>query len=531
MRSIPLRVTLLVLSALAALITLLPTVMPDRLPDWWRRNASRINLGLDLQGGMHLLLEVDAPKAVQSVIAASASEVRETLRRREVGLATVEAQGETLAVTLQNAAQAGAAEGAIAEALPNLTRRDRQELPGGRVQLVYGLAPGEVDRLERDAVGQAVEVLRNRIDQFGVTEPIIVRQGASQIVVQLPGVKDPQRAIELIGRTARLEFKLVVDDPAALQEALAGNPPPGTQLLYERRVDPKTRAERREPILVRREAALTGETLTNARVQRDQLNQPTVGITFDARGTRLFGELTSANVGRRLAIVLDDTVYSAPVIRDAITGGQAEISGRFTAQEAYDLAIVLKAGALPAPVRMVQNLTVGASLGEDSIRAGQRAAVIATILVIGFMILYYRAAGAIADVALVLNVFLLLGVLATFGATLTLPGIAGIVLGIGMAVDTNVLMFERIREEMRGGKTPRAAIDAGYDKAFWTIFDSHVTTLITAFVLFMFGTGPVKGFAVTLSAGIMINLFTALVGTKTVFDIMNRGQGLKTLSI
>lgn len=532
MRSIPLRVTLLVLAAVAALVALLPTVMSDRLPSFWVRNASRINLGLDLQGGMHLLLEVDAPKAVQSRIAANASEIRETLRRREVGLASVEADGEALAVTLQNAAQAGAAEGAIGEAFSNLARRDRQELPGGRVQLVYGLAPGEIDRLERDAVGQAVEVLRNRIDQFGVTEPIIARQGANQIVVQLPGVKDPQRAIELIGRTARLDFKLVVDDPAALQQALAGTPPAGTQLLYERRVDPNTGKERRdEPILVRREAALTGDTLTNARVQRDQLNQPTVGITFDARGTRLFGELTSANVGRRLAIVLDDTVYSAPVIKDAITGGQAEISGRFKAQEAYDLAIVLKAGALPAPVKIVQNLTVGASLGDDSIRAGQRAAVIATLLVVGFMILYYRLAGAIADAALVLNVFLLLGILALFGATLTLPGIAGIVLGIGMAVDTNVLMFERIREEMRGGKTPRAAIDAGYDKAFWTIFDSHVTTLITAFVLFMFGTGPVKGFAVTLSAGIMINLFTALIGTKTVFDIMNRGRGLKTLSI
>ncbi len=531
MRSIRLRVALLALSALAAVVAILPTVVPDRLPRWWVANASRLNLGLDLQGGMHLLLEVDAPKAVQSVIAASASELRETLRRREVGLAAVEARGETVVVTLQNAAQADTAARVIADTFPNLARRDRQEAPGGRVVLVYGLAPGEVERLAANAVDQAVEVLRNRIDQFGVAEPVIAKQGSDQIVVQLPGVKDPQRAIELIGRTARLEFKLVVDDPAALQQALAGNPPPGTQLLYERRLDRQTRVERREPILVRREAVLTGDTLTNARVQRDQLNQPTVGITFNARGTRIFGEVTAANVGRRLAIVLDDTVYSAPVIRSPIPGGEAEISGSFTPEEAYDLAIVLKAGALPAPVKIVQNLTVGASLGEDSIRAGLRAGVIATVLVVGFMLVYYRLAGAIADLALMLNVLLLLGVLALFGATLTLPGIAGIVLGIGMAVDTNVLMFERIRDELRSGKTPRAAIEGGYDKAFWTIFDSHVTTLITAFVLFIFGTGPVKGFAVTLSAGVIINLFTALVGTKTVFDIMNRGRSLKTLSI
>ncbi|HWP35857.1 MAG TPA: protein translocase subunit SecD [Thermodesulfobacteriota bacterium] len=522
MRSIPLRVALLVLSAVAAVVALLPTLVPDRLPAWWVRNASRINLGLDLQGGMHLLLEVDTPRAVESLVAARAVEVRETLRRRDVGLAAVEAQGDRVVVTLQNPAQADAAAGVIGQAFGDLRLLDRQTQAAGRVSLVYGLSPDELRRLGSDAVSQAVEILRNRVDQFGVAEPVIARQGDRQIVVQLPGVKDPKRAIELIGRTARLEFKLVVDDPAALAQALAGTPPPGTQLLYERRVDRETRVERREPILVEREAVLTGDTVTGARVQRDQFNQPSVGLTFNARGARIFADLTSANVGRRLAIVLDDTVYSAPVIREPITGGEAQITGQFTPAEAYDLAIVLRAGALPAPVRIVQNLTVGASLGEDSIRAGRTAGIIATILVVGFMLLYYRLAGLVADFALVLNVLLLLGFLAVVGATLTLPGIAGIVLGIGMAVDTNVLMFERMREELRAGRTARGAVDAGYDKAFWTIFDSHVTTLITALVLFIFGTGPVKGFAVTLSAGVLINLFTALIGTKTVFDIMIR---------
>ncbi len=531
MRSIPLRLTLIILSLVAAVVALLPTVMPDRLPDWWLRNASRVNLGLDLQGGMHLLLEVDSPKAIESRIAAYASEIRQAVQRREAGLAVVETRGDAVTVTYQSAAQAAQAETVIREEIPGLVQQNRQEGTGGRVTVTYGLSQQEITRLSSDAVAQAVEVLRNRIDQFGVAEPIIARQGSNQIVVQLPGVKDPKRAVELIGRTARLEFKLVVDDPQAIQAARTGGPPPGTQLLDERLVNRETKVETRQPILVRRDPVLTGEVLTDARVQRGQMNEPTVGISFDTRGTRIFGEVTSANVGRRLAIVLDDTVYSAPVIRTAITGGRAEISGSFGIEEAYDLAVVLKAGALPAPVKVVQNLTVGASLGEDSIAAGRLAAIIATVLVVAFMLVYYRGAGLIADVALVLNVVMLLGFLAFAGATLTLPGIAGIVLGVGMAVDTNVLMFERIREELRGGRAVRAAIDTGYDKAFWTIFDSHVTTLITAFVLFMFGTGPVKGFAVTLSAGILINLFTALVGTKTVFDIMNRGAGLKTLSI
>ncbi len=531
MRSVPLRLTLIALAAVAAIVALLPTVMPERLPDWWLRNASRINLGLDLQGGMHLLLEVDSPKAIESRVIAYASEIRQALERREAGLAVVEPRGDRLSVTYQSAAQAALAEALVRDELPGLTPQGRQEGTGGRVTVTYALAPSEITRLSSDAVAQAVEVLRNRIDQFGVTEPIIARQGANQIVIQLPGVKDPKRAVDLIGRTARLEFKLVVDDPQALQQALSGSPPPGTQLLQERNVNRETKAVTEQPILVRRDPLLTGEVLTDARVQRDSLNRPAVGISFDSRGTRLFGEATSQHVGQRLAIVLDDTVYSAPVIQSPITGGQAEITGTFGAAEAYDLAVVLKAGALPAPVKIVQNLTVGASLGEDSIAAGRLAAIIAMVLVVGFMLVYYRLAGLIADVALVLNVVLLLGFLAFAGATLTLPGIAGVVLGVGMAVDTNVLMFERIREELRGGRQPRAAVDTGYDKAFWTIFDSHVTTLITAFVLFMFGTGPVKGFAVTLSAGILINLFTALVGTKTVFDLMNRGAGLKTLSI
>jgi preprotein translocase subunit SecD len=262
-----------------------------------------------------------------------------------------------------------------------------------------------------------------------------------------------------------------------------------------------------------------------------RFNEPYVSISFNATGARIFEEVTGANVKKRLAIILDNTVYSAPVIQEKISGGNAQITGTFTTEDAKDLSIVLRSGALPAPLKMLQNVTVGPSLGRDSIEAGKLAGIIGTLAVIVFMIFYYRLSGLIADLALLFNIILLLGAMASLNATLTLPGIAGIILAIGMAVDSNVLMFERMRDELRAGKTPRAAVDSGYHKAFWTIFDSHVTTLITAAVLFQFGTGPIKGFAVTLSLGVAINLFTALIGTKTVFDIINSRREIKSLSI
>jgi preprotein translocase subunit SecD len=288
----------------------------------------------------------------------------------------------------------------------------------------------------------------------------------------------------------------------------------------------------RVPLLVQKRPLLTGDLLTSAQVQIDTTtNEPVVSIEFDRDGARLFGEATAANVGRRLAIVLDDTIYSAPVIREQISGGKAQISGRFTAEDARDLAIVLRAGALPAPVNIISNLTVGPSLGQDSINKGVRAAVLGGALVILFMAVYYKLSGVIANAALLLNLVWLMGALASLKATLTLPGIAGIILGIGMAVDSNVLILERIREELRLGKTVRSAIDAGYDKAFLSIIDSHVTTLITAFALFLFGTGPIKGFAVTLVLGVIFNLVTALTGTRVVYSWMTQRWDLKTLSI
>jgi preprotein translocase subunit SecD len=350
--------------------------------------------------------------------------------------------------------------------------------------------------------------------------------------VQLPGIRDPQRAIGIIGKTALLELKAVDTtlNPVDVEQGRVPLPP-DLQLLYQREVDEEKRqVVGKRPIIVQRRPIVTGASLTDARVQPDDQGGWAVGFSLDREGARAFGEFTGANIGRLLAIVLDDVVYSAPVIRSRIDD-RGQIEGGFTADSARDLAIVLRAGALPAPVRIIANLTVGPSLGEDSIQKGVRAAILAGTLVILLMAVYYRLSGVIADFALMLNLILLVGVLVAIRATLTLPGIAGIALGIGMAVDSNVLILERIREELKLGKTVRSAIDAGYDKAFVTIVDSHVTTLITAAALFLFGTGPVKGFAVTLSLGVARNLFSALVGTRVVYDWMTSRRELKRLSI
>jgi preprotein translocase subunit SecD len=413
--------------------------------------------------------------------------------------------------------------------------------------VVLKLNDQEKSFIKDNASNQALETIRNRIDQFGVSEPTIHRQGTNEIVVQLPGVKDPKRAIDLIGKTALLEFKIVDDEaPIAAQlpssiapgdeekvlEQFSGKIPEGDQILFEKKVNRETGAVTKFPILLKKETVLTGALLSEAKVTLDtQFSTPHVSIAFNPEGAKRFEEITAANVKKRMAIILDNTVYSAPVIQERIAGGNAQITGSYGMDEAKDLSIVLKAGALPAPLKMLQNVTVGPSLGSDSIEAGKMAGIAGTIAVAIFMIIYYRLSGVIADIALLLNIILLFGAMASLNATLTLPGIAGIILAIGMAVDSNVLMFERMRDELRAGKTPRSAVDSGYKKAFWTIFDSHVTTLITAAVLFQFGTGPIKGFAVTLSLGVSINLYTALIGTKSVFDLINSRHDVKKLSI
>lgn len=531
-RSIQWRAGLIIFFLALSIIYLIPTLV-DPLPKWWTKvlPTEKIHLGLDLRGGMHLLLEVEVQKAVESALDKYASDLKESLTKKGIPFKRIERSAEgKISIVLPDSKANDRFSQVRADQYGHLKVSSFSE-KDGQFHYLLEMNSQEIRSVEDSAVRQALETIRNRVDQFGVAEPVIAPQGENQILVQLPGIKDPQRAIELIGRTALLEFKLV-DEENSLEEALKGNIPPGSEILYQKVVDRETGVITRRPYLVKKRALMTGDVLVDARMRiKSDFNEPYVSLDFDARGARLFDQITAENVKKRLAIVLDNNVYSAPVIQERISGGKAQITGSFTVEEASDLAIVLRAGALPAPVKIIQNVTVGPSLGQDSIEKGIRAAIIGAILVVVFMAVYYRLSGLIADWALVLNIVYLMGALASMRATLTLPGIAGIILAIGMAVDSNVLMFERIREELRLGKTVRAAVDAGYDKALFTIIDSHVTTLITAVVLFQFGTGPIKGFAVTLSLGVIINLFSALIGTKVIFDWINYRKQLQTLSI
>ncbi len=513
----------------AVIITAVVYVIPTIQPGVWPHK--KINLGLDLQGGMHLVLEVDTDKAVENTIERVGQEMRDLLRKERIRTLGVErVETFNLAVKIAEGENVQRFEDLLDKEFRDLRIVDRAP-KDGVLRIVLDLPDKETDHIRKLAVSQALETIRNRIDQFGVSEPDIRIQGERRILVQLPGIKDTQRAKELIGKTALLEFKLL-DEDHDVNAALSGNVPAGSEILYETKEDRATRRVQKTPYLIKKRTSLTGAYLTDARVQIDsQYNEPYVSITFDKKGARIFERITGENVKKRLAIVLDGNVYSAPVIQDKIAGGEARITGSFTTEEARDLAIVLRAGALPAPVQILEERTVGPSLGTDSIQMGLLSMCVGGILVILFMVVYYKGSGVVADFALILNILLIAGGLAGFGATLTLPGIAGIILTIGMAVDANVLIFERIREEMTLGKTPRAAVDAGYERATLTILDANVTTLIAALVLFQFGTGPVKGFAVTLSLGVVASLFTALVLTRAIFDYFLINRKVRAISI
>ena len=541
------RLLLLLLVVVISVFCFLPS-FPDvhqALPAWTKSFLPNkgISLGLDLQGGIHLVMEVDEDRAVEIAVDRSVVALQDLLVEKKIPVESVKRTSPTrITIQFQNAD----VKPQVQKLLDDFPSFTEVESDGSANSFVWDLREAESKRIKDSAINQALETIRNRIDQFGVAEPLVQRQGLKQIVVQLPGVRDPKRAKDLIKETALLEFKMLdeenqmkLDLPARIpkdREAevvkqAENKVPEGSQILFERAEERDTGREYRIPYLVKKRVMLTGDVLSDARVAIGQFNDPYVSITFDAKGGREFERITGENVKKRMAIVLDNTIYSAPVIQERIGGGRAQITGTFTTQEANDLAIVLRAGALPAPLKIIQDLTVGPSLGKDSIDKGVRATVIAGAIVVVFMIVYYRLSGVIADFALILNLVCLMGALSALQATLTLPGIAGIVLTIGMGVDSNVLIIERIRDELRSGKGVRLAVDGGYDKALLTIVDSHVTTLITGIALFLFGTGPIKGFAVTLCLGIAINLFTALVGTKVVFDIMNQRHKVEQLSI
>ncbi|MGA1865026.1 MAG: protein translocase subunit SecD [bacterium] len=522
------RFWLIVVISIIAFIYIIPS-MTGKLPSFWSKKIDKIHLGLDLQGGMHLILGVKVEKAVENYLERTVSSIKDSMREKGIVFDQIDRiDDRKIDIKLINDEFISPAE-KVVEDLLNFEIANPVDGDNTRFQLT--LRPQEVERIKTSALNQALETIRNRIDQFGVSEPSIQKQGTDRIVVELPGIKDTKRAIALIGKTAQLEFKLV-DDEANLDEALKGNIPPGDEILYEKVEDPGTGRITKKPYLLKQRTLMTGDVLTNAEVRiGGEYGESYVAMEFDKTGAKLFEQITADNVGRRLAIILDKNMYSAPVIREKIAGGQAQITGRFTTEEAHDLAIVLRAGSLPAPVEILHQRSVGPSLGHDSINKGMISLLLGFLLVVGFMVVYYKLSGFVADLALILNIILIMAVLSLFKATLTLPGIAGIVLTVGMAVDANVLIFERIREELLLGKTVRAAISAGYSKAFITILDANVTTLIAAVVLFQFGTGPVKGFAVTLSIGITASMFTAIVVTRFVFDWFMSRVRIQTLSI
>jgi len=501
----------------AVVIASLVLAMPPR---------DKIHLGLDLQGGLHLLLEVQVDKAFERLLERRAETLRKDLIAKGLAVVAVEPNGlQGLRLVFSKPPERNVVE----EVVRNQDRTGELRQQSAEVW-IYAVPAKEIQDFRENVVAQALEKIRNRVDAFGVSEPSISREGAQRIAIQLPGLTDTKRAIDLIGKTAQLEFKLVhsqAPSPTA-------TPPPGMQLLPMKKKDPRTgQLVDAGAFFVDRRPAVTGDMLTEAHAEPDPNGQYEVRMRLDRRGTKLFEKVTRENVGRNLAIVLDETIFSAPTIKVPIPDGVAVITGSFTPEEARDLAVVLREGALPAPVTVVENRAVGPSLGSDSIAQGIRSAVLGSILVVVFMLVYYRFSGLIATVALALNFVIIMGVLALpgLGATLTLPGIAGIILTLGMAVDANVLIFERVREELRVGKSPRAAVDAGFDRAFSAILDANVTTIVAAVVLFQFGTGPVKGFAVTLTIGIAVSMFTAIFVSRAVFETIFRLRRVTALSI
>lgn len=506
-------VVVIVLFGAYTVPTFLGKQKAKQLPDFMPKDT--ISLGLDLKGGMHLVLGVETNKAVFTVLSRVSNNLKKQLLNVKIAYDRVYVDNNNvITVTLVDSNDKDRALDLIANNLPNY-----QVISEG-LPIKIKMKEKIYEKIKREAVDQAINVIRNRVDQFGVAEPSIVKSGENHIVVELPGIKDANRAVRLIGKTARLELHLV-DDSANIDDALNGKLPPDDEILYEIKRNPTSGEISRIPFVVKKDVVITGAMITNATVRfGGTLNQPYVSFELNSEGSKIFADFTARHIGNKLAIVLDNTIYSAPVIQSRIGGGRGQITGGFTVTEAHDLAIVLRSGSLPAPVKVLQKVTIGPSLGKISIEKGTKAMIFGSLTVILFMIFYYRLSGVLADFAMAVNVLIIMGALAMFHATLTLPGLAGIALSIGMAVDANVLIYERIREELMIGRSVHDAVNTGYSRAFVTIFDANITTLIVALILYQFGTGPIKGFAVTMSIGLLANMFTAVTFTKTIFEIV-----------
>jgi len=500
-------------------------------PDWLTSiGALPMYLGLDLRGGVHFLLQVDMPKALEKSAERYQGDIRTLLREKKVRYVGIGREGQQVYVNFRDAAQRDAARKAIESTYPDLVLGDGAN--GEELRLTASLSKAAQVKTQEFALQQNLTTLRNRINELGVAEPVIQQQGVDRVVVQLPGVQDTAKAKEILGRTATLEVRLVdeerMQDPAAVQSAIAGQIPFGSELFYEREGS---------PLLVKRQVELTGDYITDAQPGFDsQTNQAAVHVNLDGRGARLFKNVTRDNVGKRMAILLVEKgkteVVTAPVIREEIGGGRVQITGMDSPQEASDVALLLRAGALAAPMEIVEERTVGPSLGADNIERGFNSTLIGFAAIAVFMGVYYQLFGLVSLMALATNMFLLIALLSMMQATLTLPGIAGIALTLGMAIDANVIIAERIREELRNGNSPQAAIFAGYDRAWDTILDANITTLIAGIALFWLGSGPVRGFAVVLCLGILTSMFSSVIVSRAVVNLTyGRAKRLTKVSI
>ncbi|MDB5523859.1 MAG: secD [Rhizobium sp.] len=515
-------------SILIAAPNFVPKDVLNSLPSWVPK--STMTLGLDLQGGSHIMLKLERNDIIKERLETALDDVRSGLRKANIGYTSLVGNGQKLTFKLRDPTQIDAARTALKDMTGLVSVGG---LTGGTVQeaTLSNTSDGafEIDLTDQginyrvqSAVSQSIEVVRRRVDELGTTEPLIQRQGSDRIIVQVPGLQDPQRLKAILNKTAKLTFHLV-DNTMSAQDALNSRPPANSEIVYSND-DPPV------PFLIEKRAILTGENLVDSQPGFNQQNNaPIVSFRFDSAGAQKFGRVTQEHVGEPFAVVLDNTVITAPVINEPILGGQGQISGNFTVQSASDLAVLLRAGALPATLTVIEERTVGPGLGADSIRAGFIAGIIGLIAVIAFMTFFYGTLGIIANAAMVVNVVMIIAILSMLGATLTLPGIAGIVLTIGQAVDSNVLFYERFREEVKQGRPIVQAMEAGFNKAFGTVIDANVTTLIAAIILFYMGSGPVRGFAITLSIGIVTTVFTAYTVSRLMVAIWLRRTRPKAL--
>ena len=493
-------------------------------PEWMAKiNANPMFLGLDLRGGVHFTMQVDMKAAMQKTFERYSGDIRRELRRRKIRFGTIRQAGNGLIVPFQDASD-------VQKAIPELQKLFVEaKLEADGSNLILSLSEDAMQKVRSDAVKQNITTLHNRVNELGVAEPVIQQSGIDRIVVQLPGVQDTAKAKDIIGRTATLEVRMVEDDPAKVQAALGGNVPSGYELLYSAGENPA-------PTLVSKQVELTGDNINDAQPSFDEMGSPAVSINLDGSGGTIFGELTAANVGKRMAMVLIDQgkseVVTAPVIRSAITGGRVQISGSMTTAEANDTSLLLRAGSLAAPMEIVEERTIGPSLGKENIQKGFDSTLWGFAVVAVFMVVYYRMMGVFSTIALTANILFLIAILSALQATLTLPGIAALALTLGMAIDSNVLINERIREELRVGVPPQQAINLGYQHAWSTIVDSNLTSLIAGIALLIFGSGPVRGFAVVHCLGIVTSMYSSVVVSRALVNLWyGRRRKLQTISI